>query len=168
VSTVDWIPNEITAAARQRTLQAGESLFRQGDKTYGIFAIVEGRVQMIRYDSHGRSLVLFMAAEGELFAEASLFSETYHCDAVAATEATVRIYPRPTLLSLLSRDPTTAQKFIALLAAITREAKAERSRLRAAILAIRYVRDAIFGPFQKICLKSLNAKLQVNSRELTA
>jgi CRP-like cAMP-binding protein len=57
VSTVDWIPNEITAAARQRNLEAGESLFRQGDKTYGIFAILKGRVQMIRYDSHGRSLV---------------------------------------------------------------------------------------------------------------
>jgi CRP-like cAMP-binding protein len=83
VSTVDWIPNEITAAARQRTLQAGESLFHQGDKTYGIFAIVKGRVQMIRYDSHGRSLVLFTAAEGELFAEAALFSETYHCWASA-------------------------------------------------------------------------------------
>ena len=48
LSAVDWIPNEITAAARQRTLQAGESLFRQGDQTYGIFAIVKGRVQMIR------------------------------------------------------------------------------------------------------------------------
>jgi CRP-like cAMP-binding protein len=43
VSTVDWIPNEITAAARQRNLEAGESLFRQGDKTYGIFAILKGR-----------------------------------------------------------------------------------------------------------------------------
>src|SRR5438105_3893287 len=74
LSAVDWIPNEITAAARQHTLQAGESLFRQGDQTYGIFAIVKGRVQMIRYDSHGRALVLFTAAEGELFAEAALFS----------------------------------------------------------------------------------------------
>jgi CRP/FNR family transcriptional regulator, dissimilatory nitrate respiration regulator len=44
----------------------------------------------------------------------------------AATEATVRIYPRPTLLSLLSCDPTTAQKFIALLA---REVMSLRTRL---------------------------------------
>jgi CRP-like cAMP-binding protein len=48
VSAVDWIPDEITAAGRQRTLQAGESLFRQGDQTYGVFAIVKGRVQMMR------------------------------------------------------------------------------------------------------------------------
>ena len=116
MSRLDWVPNEITAAARQRTLQAGESLFRQGDQTYGIFAIENGRVQMIRYDSQGRSLVLFAAVKGELFAEAALFSETYHCDAMAVTEATVRIYPRSILLSLLSRDQTAAQKFMALLA----------------------------------------------------
>jgi CRP-like cAMP-binding protein len=126
VSAVDWIPNEITATARQRILQAGESLFRQGDQTYGIFAIENGRVQMVRYDIHGRSLVLFTAAKGELFAEAALFSETYHCDAVAVTEATVRIYPRPILLSLLGRDPIVAQKFIALLA---QEVMSLRTRL---------------------------------------
>jgi CRP-like cAMP-binding protein len=54
--------------------------------------------------------VLFTAAEGELFAEAALFSETYHCDAMAVTEATVRIYPRPILLSLLRRDPCPSRK----------------------------------------------------------
>jgi CRP-like cAMP-binding protein len=129
MSAIDWIPSEITAAARQRILQPGESLFRQGDQTYGIFAIENGRVQMIRYDSHGRSLVLFTAVEGELFAEAALFSETYHCDAMAATEATVRIYPRPILLSLLQRDLTAAQKFTALLA---REVMSLRTRLEVA------------------------------------
>jgi hypothetical protein len=101
LNTVDWIPNEITAAARQRTLQAGESLFHQGDQTYGIFAIVKGRVQMIRYDSHGRALVLFTArARGDVTANAP-----------GGTQ-----YPLggPILLSLLRRDPTAAQKFIAL------------------------------------------------------
>ena len=144
MSGVDWIPNEITTAAKQHALQAGESLFRQGDKTYGIFAIIKGRVQMIRYDSHGRSLVLFTAAEGELFAEAALFSETYHCDAMAATEATVRIYPRPILLFLLRRDPTAAQKFIALLA---REVMSLRTRLE--VLNIRSASERRGRPVER-------------------
>jgi CRP-like cAMP-binding protein len=138
MSVHDWIPHEITAAARQRTLQAGESLFRQGDQTYGIFAIEDGRVQMIRYDSHGRSLVLFTAVKGELFAEAALFSETYHCDGLAVTDATVRIYARSTLLSLLSRDQTAAQKFMALLA---REVMLLRTRLE--VLNIRSASERV-------------------------
>lgn len=138
MSALDWIPNEVTAATRRRTLQAGESLFHQGDQTYGIFVIEKGRVQMIRHDSHGRSLVLFTAAEGDLFAEAALFSETYHCDGVAVTEATVRIYPRSPLLSLLGRDHAAAQKFMALLA---REVMSLRTHLE--ILNIRSASERV-------------------------
>jgi CRP/FNR family transcriptional regulator, dissimilatory nitrate respiration regulator len=138
MSALDWVPNEVTAAAKQRTLRVGESLFRQGDRTYGIFAIEKGRVQMIRYDSHGRSLVLFTAVEGNLFAEAALFSETYHCDAVAVTEATVRIYSRSLSLSLLDRDHTAAQNFMALLA---REVMSLRTRLE--ILNIRSASERV-------------------------
>ena len=138
MSVLDWVPDEITAAARRRSLQAGESLFRQGDQTYGIFAIEDGRVQMIRYDSHGRSLVLFTAGKGELFAEAALFSERYHCDALAVTDATVRIYRKSTLLSLLSRDQNAAQKFMALLA---REVMLLRTRLE--VLNIRSANERV-------------------------
>jgi CRP-like cAMP-binding protein len=116
MTAIDWVPNEIAAAARRRTLEAGENLFRQGDEVYGLFAIEDGRIQMIRYDSQGRPLVLFTAVKGDLFAEAALFSETYHCDAVAATKATVCVYPKAALLSLLARDPTAVWKFTELLA----------------------------------------------------
>jgi CRP-like cAMP-binding protein len=113
---LDWIPNEIIAAARRRTLQAGESLFREGDTVSALFAIDSGRVQMIRHDSNGRPLVLFTAAEGDLFAEAALFADAYLCDAVAAAETVVRVLPKAALLALLDRDPAAARKFTALLA----------------------------------------------------
>lgn len=113
---IDWIPNEVMAAARRCRLQAGESLFRQGDHVHGLFVIESGRIRMIRHDSHGRPVVLFTGVKGDLFAEAALFSETYHCDAAAVTKATVCVYPKPILLSLLERDPTAAQKFMKLLA----------------------------------------------------
>ena len=49
-------------------------------------------------------------------AEASLFSSTYHCDAVATTEAIVRLYPKAVLLAELQRDPKIAKAFAAMLA----------------------------------------------------
>jgi CRP-like cAMP-binding protein len=116
MAKLDWIPTDIIAAARQRTLRPGESLFREGDAVGGLFAIDRGRVQMIRHDSRGRPLVLFTAVSGELFAEAALFADTYLCDAVAATETTVRMLPKAALLALLDRDPAAARKFTALLA----------------------------------------------------
>jgi CRP-like cAMP-binding protein len=126
MSATDWVPVELAAGAKQRTLRAGESLFRTGDPVYGVFAIESGRIQMLRYDIQGRPLVLFTGIQGDLFAEAALFSETYHCDAVAVADATVRIFSKPTLLSLFTRDPTAAQKFTALIA---RELITARTRL---------------------------------------
>jgi CRP/FNR family transcriptional regulator, dissimilatory nitrate respiration regulator len=120
------------------TLQAGESLFRQGDQVHGMFTIESGRIHMLRHDSHGRSLVLFSATTGDLFAEAALFSETYHCDAVAITDALVRIYPKSILLSLLGRDRIVANKFMALLA---REVMSLRTRLE--LLNIRSASERI-------------------------
>jgi hypothetical protein len=46
---------------------------------------------MIRYDSHGRALVLFTAAEGELFAEAALFSERRARRSLELFEAALRV-----------------------------------------------------------------------------
>ncbi len=116
MSALDWIPVEIAAAARRRTLQPRENLFRQGDPVSGLFAIESGRVQMIRHDIHGRSVVLFTAVQGDLFAEAALFADIFYCDAVAVTETTVRIFPKSSLLALIERDQEAARKFMALLA----------------------------------------------------
>ena len=45
-----------------------------------------------------------------------MFSSTYHCDAVATTEAVVRLYPKAALLADLQGDPKIAKAFAAMLA----------------------------------------------------
>ena len=63
---------------------------------------------------------------GDLVAEASLFSPKYHCDAVAVTDARVRLYPKKALLAEFRRDPKRPSAFMAMLA---RELMALRTRL---------------------------------------
>jgi CRP/FNR family transcriptional regulator, dissimilatory nitrate respiration regulator len=74
----------------------------------------------------GREAILQKASAGDILAEASLFSSTYHCDAVAKTAATVRLYPKAILLAELQRDPKIAQAFAAMLA---RQVMTLRTRL---------------------------------------
>ena len=50
----DWLAPAIRAAASERKLKAGETLFRQGDKTVAFFEIVSGRVRLARVDRAGR------------------------------------------------------------------------------------------------------------------
>ena len=112
----DWLPAAARAAAIERKLKAGEPLFHLGDKTAGLAEVVAGRVRLTRVDRSGRETVLYVAGPGETIAEASLFSPAYHCDAIAGTDAVVRIYPKPAVLAAFAKDPKAAQAFSATLA----------------------------------------------------
>jgi len=112
----DWLPAAVRAAAIDRKLKSGEALFRLGDKTTGFCEVIAGRVRMCRVDRSGREVILFVAGPGETIAEASLFSTVYHCDAIASTDALVRIYPKQALLAAFEKDRKAAQAFAATLA----------------------------------------------------
>jgi len=112
----DWLPAAVRAAAIDRKLKAGEALFRLGDKTAGFCEVIAGRVRMARVDRSGHEIILYVAGPGETLAEASLFSPAYHCDAIASTDALVRIYPKAAMLAAFDKDPKAAQAFSATLA----------------------------------------------------
>jgi CRP/FNR family transcriptional regulator, dissimilatory nitrate respiration regulator len=112
----DWIPAAIRALGVERRLKAGQALFRLGNRTAGLYEIVQGKVRLARVDASGREAILHVAAAGDTIAEASLFSPTYHCDAIAMGDARVRLYPKTALLAELTRDPKAAQAFMAMLA----------------------------------------------------
>lgn len=112
----DWLTRTLSAAGIERTLKAGQTLFRGGQRTLGFFEVITGSVRLLRVDRAGRETVLHSASAAETFAEASLFASTYHCDAIAATEAVVRFYPKALVLAEFERNPKAAQAFMAMLA----------------------------------------------------
>jgi CRP/FNR family transcriptional regulator, dissimilatory nitrate respiration regulator len=126
VSAIDWLSAPVRAAAIERTLKAGQTLFRSGARTAGLYEVTRGKIRLVRVDRVGREAVLHVASAGDTLAEASLFSATYHCDAIATTEAVVRLYPKGPLLAELERNPKVAQAFAAMLA---RQVMTLRTRL---------------------------------------
>jgi CRP/FNR family transcriptional regulator, dissimilatory nitrate respiration regulator len=126
MSASDWLSSSVRAAATERRLKLGQVLFHAGTKSTGFYEVVSGTVRLVRIDPSGREAVLQVAAAGDSLAEASLFSPTYHCDAIATTQAVVRRYPKALLLAELERDPKVAKSFAAMLA---RQVMALRTRL---------------------------------------
>ena len=126
VTATEWISSTIRAAAIERKLEPGKALFHSGSKTVGLYEILNGTVCLVRTDRSGREAILQRASAGDILAEAALFSSTYHCDAIAKTAATVRLYPKAVLLAELQRDPKIAQGFAAMLA---RQVMTLRTRL---------------------------------------
>ena len=126
MSATDWLPEYVRDAAIKRALKPGQALFHAGSRSVGFYEVISGIIRLIRVDRTGREAVLQTASTGETLAEASLFSPTYHCDAIAATEAVVRFYPKTAVLAELQRNPEITKLFAAMLA---RQVMALRTRL---------------------------------------
>jgi len=103
-------------AAELQTVPAGAMVFRQGDRSRGIFLLLAGSVRLQRVTPDGTAVTLHQVRAGETFAEASLFSDRYHCDAVAMAQSRVGRYPKAALATALRGDPESLWRFSADLA----------------------------------------------------
>ena len=126
MTALDWLPATIWRHSTLRQLEADESLFRQEDAASAIFEVEHGRLRLIRHTIDSHKITLHTARAGELLAEAALFADAYHCDAVAAVPSRVRVYPKRQLLMAFRSDPILAERFMAVLA---HQIHALRSRL---------------------------------------
>jgi CRP-like cAMP-binding protein len=134
MTAAEWIPVGARKSSRQLSLKAGETLFRTGMNSAGLYEVMRGRLRLVRVDRAGREIVLYVAGPGETLAEASLFSASYHCDAIAASDAIVRLYPKAAVLTGFERDPNAMRKFAGMLArqVMTLRTRLERNAIRSA------------------------------------
>ena len=132
------LPASLEAGSVIRVLAPGELLFRQGDPAVAIYKVESGRLRLIRRTVDDHLVILHTARRGEFFAEASLFADAYHCDAVAAVPSSVRVYPKQKAMEAMRKDPALAEAFMARLARQLQELRA-RMELR----NIRSARDRV-------------------------
>lgn len=90
----------------ERRLDRGEPLFRQSEPATAVFLIASGRLRMIRHLSSGDRITIHTGRRGELFAEGSLFSDVYQCDAIAAEPTRVRICGKTEMLAAIADSPS--------------------------------------------------------------
>jgi CRP-like cAMP-binding protein len=136
---LDQAPKSLRARLRRRDLAAGATLFRQGDPAMAVYVIERGRIALVRHTSEGRRVTLFTAGPGESFAEAALFSEIYHCDAVAQIASRVTVVPTAELHALLRQRWQAAEQLMARLA---HQVQALRTRLE--LRSIRGARERVW------------------------
>ena len=134
----DALPSSLEAESVVRILGLGDLPFRQGDRAAAIYKVESGRLRLIRRTADDHLVILHTARRREFFAEASLFVEVYHRDAVAAAQSSVRVYPKEIVMEALRTDPALAEAFMARLARQLQELRA-RMELR----NIRSARDRV-------------------------
>lgn len=125
-------------ASGQRTLDAGQTLFAQGDRVRALFLLKSGDVRLLRRDDSGRELVVQRATAACIVAEASLYAERYHCFGTAASKSLLHVIPLKRLQSGLASNAELSGQWAAHLAAEVRTA-----REQVALLALRTVAERL-------------------------
>ncbi len=122
------IPPQLRRLAEHREIAGGEILFRIGDRVKNVFSVISGEVRLLRRDRNGAELVLQRSRSG-FFAEASLGSTVYHCDALAAEKGAVLSFPAPAFRAALDEDADFRDAWMTHLAREVRKLRAQCERL---------------------------------------
>ncbi|RWM70931.1 MAG: Crp/Fnr family transcriptional regulator [Mesorhizobium sp.] len=120
-------------AEREQSLPAGSVLFRMDDPVLSLFLVTAGELRLVRALPDGFQLTLQRAGSASILAEASLFADRYHCDALAAEASMVRAVPITRAMAVLESD----RAFGALMRHLAGEV--HRTRTRAEILSLKSV-----------------------------
>ncbi len=128
--------------ATERRLAAGGLLFHRGDRVTHLFLVLDGTIELTRHRADGGMVVLQRASRDTVLAEASMFSQRYHCDASAATASVVLAMPMTAVRTTLARSPEFAAAWAIYLAREVQDA-----RLRSEILSLKTVAERLDGWF---------------------
>jgi CRP/FNR family transcriptional regulator, dissimilatory nitrate respiration regulator len=102
--------------AVRKEYRKGQVVFSEGEPSRGFFLVVTGAVKIYRVGSDGRERVLHVVEQGDAFAEAAMFMETYPATAEALMAGTtVILLEKNGFKQLLSHDPKLSFKIIATL-----------------------------------------------------
>lgn len=90
--------------SKKMPLKKGALIFSPGDTAQGFFAVLVGAVRLYRISSQGKEISIEIIGTGHTFAEASLFSDIYHCYAEALKDSRVCLIQREAFIELIQRD----------------------------------------------------------------
>lgn len=130
-------------ASRTIDMQKGDVLFRQNQTTSGLYRVVSGCVTLQRIGLGGDTLTLHRAVSGGLFAEASIFSTTYHCDAICTESGSVVKIAKAEIVSTMQSNPVFSEGFTRLLAI-----QVQQYRAHIELLAISSAKERVLAAVQ--------------------
>jgi len=119
----------IAAAAERRPYEAGEIIFRQGDRPEFLYAVESGSVDIV-LPTQGEEIILASFEAGSFFGELAIFDSERRAASARATSATSLLcVPLGVIAALVDRHPAAARHFMGVVIQRLRGADELLSRL---------------------------------------
>ena len=130
-------------ASRAIITRQGDVLFRQDQATSGLYRVLAGCVTLRRTSLGGEVLTLHRAVSGGYFAEASVFSDTYHCEAICTEAGSVLKIAKNAISATMLSNPEFSAGFTRLLAV-----QVQQYRAHIELLAIRSAKERVLAAYE--------------------
>lgn len=119
-------------------LKKGDALFRTEDKVARMYLVETGKIDLVRHSNAGIRMILHSAKKGDVLAEASAYSDIYHCDGMASLDTKLLHVSAHTFLKQLKLNDTLSSAWAAKLAHAL-----QQSRMNAEIRTLRTVKARV-------------------------
>jgi len=139
---------------REIILSKGRKLFERGQKAGKIYSISSGKIRLVRATQEGNTAIMHIGLSGETIAEAALFSDVYHCDAIVDEESTVIAYDTELIIDALKQDANLSLRLVECLSR-----QVQQLRTLAEIRSIRSARNRIIEYLEYIAHPEKTAKI---------
>ena len=106
---------DLEAIAREIPVKKGSILFSPGDAVLGFYAVLNGSIRVFRGSAKGKEITLEIVGAGSTFAEASLFTDRYHCYAEVLKDSTVFLIRKEAFLEMIQTNIQFASTWIHIL-----------------------------------------------------
>ena len=140
---------ELDAVKSFVIFEDGELIFKEGQRPFGIYIVLEGQVKISKYGFEGREYIVRFAKRGNIVGYRSfLGEECYSCSATAISETKLCFLPGDEILKLIKTNTKLGLQFMRLLAndlksaedkAISIAQKPVRERVAESILILKDV-----------------------------
>lgn len=130
--------SSLFGSGRDQSFKTGQTLFRSGDPVRFIYLVTEGWIDLVRHTKNGTTLILNRAGPGDILAEASAYSDVYHCDGEARSQSKTASLSLVEFHEKLHSAPNVARRWAAQL---SREL--QKARMHAEIRSLKTVAERL-------------------------
>jgi CRP-like cAMP-binding protein len=123
----ELLPKGLLGQCHAHHFEKGDYLFHQGNKPEYMFFIVSGEAVLTRTSSHGEPTIL-QRCKGGFLSEASLLTDTYHCEAIVTNSGQAITLPIKSLRDALT-DTKFSMKWVQLLSKEIMRLRTQSERL---------------------------------------
>jgi CRP/FNR family transcriptional regulator, dissimilatory nitrate respiration regulator len=107
---------ELAAIAIEQRFTRGETLFMEGQKAGGFYALVSGKIKIFKLSLDGKEQILHIFGGGECFGEVPVFAGgSFPAHAEAIEDTSVLFFPRNAFVELVKKEPSVAMNMLAVL-----------------------------------------------------